>query len=102
MTVAARAIPVLSVHDSFIIDYTRVGELKRVMGMASKWVVGIALGVDANGGGVDSYAKAGARDVMLDFQLWRETPRGDGYLGRLKRWEERTAREVVPYGRGGG
>ncbi|MEP0154031.1 hypothetical protein [Pseudophaeobacter sp.] len=36
-----QAVPVLSVHDSYLIDYTRVGELKRVSG----------------GEGVDGYTK---------------------------------------------
>jgi hypothetical protein len=31
-----RSIPVLSVHDSFIIDYTHVDEQKRAMGVASQ------------------------------------------------------------------
>jgi hypothetical protein len=97
-----RSIPVLSVHDSFIIDYTRVDELKRVMGVASKWVVGRRLALESNGAGLDSYSGAGDQAVMLDFQSWRETPRGDGYRSRLRRWEERKARAVVPYGRGGG
>ncbi len=95
-----RSIPVPSVHDSFIVDYTRVDELKRVMGVASQWVTGLRLAVEANGSGLDSYADAEDRAVMLDFQSWRETARGDGYRNRLTRWEERKAREVVPYSRG--
>lgn len=94
-----RSIPVLSVHDSFIIDYTRVDELKRVMGVASKWVVGAALEMDASGPGLDVHLCD--REVRLDFECWRETVRGDGYLRRLKRWEEGKGREVVSYSRGG-
>ncbi|MBN8630158.1 MAG: hypothetical protein J0L76_04800 [Rhodobacterales bacterium] len=94
-----RGVPVLSIHDSFIIDYTRVEELKRVMGIASRIAVGRALAVEANGAGLDRFSSAEERAVMLDFQSWREAPRGDGYRNRLKRWEERKAREVVPYGR---
>jgi hypothetical protein len=94
-----RGVPVLSVHDSFIIDYTRVDELKRVMGVASKWVVGRALEVEASGQGLGT--QSGATGVSLDFECWRETARGDGYLGRLQRWEERQGREVVSFSRGG-
>jgi hypothetical protein len=97
-----RSIPVLSVHDSFIIDYTHAEELKRVMGVASQWVVGRRLAVEANGAGLDSYSREREGAVMLDFQSWRETPRGEGYRNRLQRWEERKARKVVPYGRGEG
>jgi hypothetical protein len=95
-----RRIPVLSVHDSFIIDYTRVDELKRVMGLASKWVVGKALMVEAAGPGLGTLS--GGRAVNLDFECWRETARCDGYLQRLKQWEERKGREVVSFSRGGG
>lgn len=52
-----RAIPVLSVHDSFIIDYTQVGELKRAMGVASKLIIGRELTVEANGLGLDEFEK---------------------------------------------
>ncbi len=38
-----QAVPVLSVHDSYIIDYTRVGELKQVMAAASEEVAGAPL-----------------------------------------------------------
>ncbi|NRB18689.1 MAG: hypothetical protein HRU33_14290 [Rhodobacteraceae bacterium] len=38
-----QGVPVLSVHDSYLIDYTRVGELKRVMAVASEAVAGAAL-----------------------------------------------------------
>ena len=90
-----KGIPVLSVHDSFIVPYTHVAELKRVMGLAAKRVVGRALSVDASGPGLDEIG--GGNDVRLDFQSWRQTPRGDGYLARLRGWEERRGREVVPY-----
>lgn len=35
-----QGIPVLSVHDSYIIDYMKVAELRHVMAEASKAVVG--------------------------------------------------------------
>ena len=90
-----KGIPVLSVHDSFIVPYTHVAELKRVMGLAAKRVVGRALAVDASGPGLDEIG--GNNDVRLDFQSWRQTPSSDGYLVRLKGWEERNDREVVPF-----
>lgn len=93
-----RGIPVLSVHDSFIIDYTHVGDLKRIMGLAALHVVGKPLAIEAIGLGLDEISDDPA--VVLDYQTWRETPRGRGYLGRLSRWEDRKSREAVPYGVG--
>ena len=90
-----KGIPVLSVHDSFIIPFTHVGELRRVMGRASRRLVGSALAVEASGPGLDEIGEDA--DVGLDFQSWRQTSRCDGYLVRLKRWEERKGKEVVPY-----
>lgn len=88
----------LSVHDSFIIDYTHVGDLKRIMGLAARNVVGRALALDANGLGLDEISDD--RAVVLDYQTWRETPRGSGYRERLSRWEGRKGKEVVPYSPG--
>jgi hypothetical protein len=79
-----KGVPVLSVHDSFIIDYTRVKELKRVMAAASRRVVGKALAVSADGLRLDEIAEDPEVNVMLDFQCWRQTPRSQGYLQRLK------------------
>jgi len=39
----AQGVPVLSVHDSFIVDYTRVGELKQAMALASEAALGACL-----------------------------------------------------------
>jgi len=92
-----KSVPVLSVHDSFIIDYTRVGELKRVMAAASEQVAGVALPVSAKALGLDEMEA----DDRLDFVEWYQIPRTLGYLGRLKGWEERTGLTVVPYDRRG-
>jgi hypothetical protein len=64
------------------------------MGLAARLVVGKALAIDANGFGLDEMTDD--RAVVLDYQTWRETPRGEGYLDRIRRWEERKGREVVP------
>lgn len=89
-------VPVLSVHDSFIIDYSRVGELKRVMADASREVVGRELPVSFVGLGLDE-----VDDKMReDLKSWRDerVERCDGYLARKSAWEKRTGREVVPWG----
>lgn len=93
----SKGIPVLSVHDSFIIDYTHVRLLKRMMRWAAQKVVGTELAADASGLGFDELD--GDLDVQLDFEAWRETARGEGYLGRIRRWEERKGKKIIPYKR---
>lgn len=88
-----QGVPVLSVHDSFIIDYTRVGELKRVMADASAALVGRPLAVSEASPGVDEMDP----EVRLDFEAWTQAPRCAGYLRRMKAWESRVGREVAPY-----
>lgn len=88
-----QGIPVLSVHDSFIIDYTRAGELKRVMAEASAAVVGRAMPISASAVGLDEMEPA----VRLDFETWVQVPRCPAYLQRMRAWEARVGREIIPY-----
>ncbi|WP_171167018.1 hypothetical protein [Ruegeria sp. HKCCA0370] len=90
-----QAVPVLSVHDSFIIDYTRVGELKRVMAEASAEVAGAPLPTSNKFYGLDEQADPNA-DHVKDYVIWRQTARSEAYLQRLAEHERRTGREVVP------
>ncbi len=46
-------VPVLCIHDSFLVPYTHVRLLKAVMQQAALQVVGVALAVEANGAGLD-------------------------------------------------
>lgn len=89
-----RGIPVLSVHDSFIVPYTHVGLLRRVMAVAARAVVGKALAMESKWLGLDEMGEDPV--VLLDFQTWFQTERCRGYLGRLSRWEKRTGRVVIP------
>jgi len=92
---AEQGVPVLSVHDSFIIDYTRVGELKRVMAEASEAVVGRPLPVSTDALGLDEIEA----EHRADFIAWRQAPRSEGYMARMKGWEDRAGEVVVPYDR---
>lgn len=65
------------------------------MGLASMKVVGNSLEVEASSLGLDEIPAD--TDVRLDFQSWRQTARCDGYLVRLRTWEERNGKVVVPY-----
>ncbi len=91
-----QGVPVLSVHDSCIIDYTRVGELKRVMAEASEAVVGRALPTANQFYGLDEQQDPTA-DFVRDYIVWRQTARSDGYLRRLADHEARTGVEVEPF-----
>ena len=84
----AQSIPVLSVHDSYIIDYHHVGELRGVMSVASKAVVGEPLAVSSNGSGLDEFTDDRPY-VVQDFIRWQQSPRSEGYLQRLAAHEER-------------
>ena len=79
--------PVLTVHDSCIVDYTRAGELRQVMAEASAAVVGRPLPVTANGVGLDEVGP----DRRDDLKAWRDerVVRCCGYLERLTAWRER-------------
>jgi hypothetical protein len=80
----AIGVPVLSVHDSFIIGYDRGGELKRVMAEASEVVVGRALPVSSSGIGLDEVTDEQRDDLVQ----WREerVERSAGYVARLEAW----------------
>lgn len=94
-----RGIPVLSVHDSFIIDYTHVKELKGAMRAASNAVVGRALELSQLGLGLDEMQAQGDDETTNDFVWWRQAPRCSGYLKRLSSWEDKVGRVIVPYDR---
>jgi len=91
-----QAVPVLSVHDSYLIDYTRVAELKQVMADASRAVAGAALPTSNQFYGLDEQDDPKAEHV-LDYVAWRQTARSEGYLKRLAEHEARTSVEVVPF-----
>lgn len=87
--------PVLSVHDSCIIDYTRVAELKWVMTEASETVIGTVLPTANQFFGLDEVDTEA--EHVRDYVIWRQTARSEGYLPRLAEHERRTSIEVVPF-----
>lgn len=91
-----RGIPVLSVHDSFIIDYNRVEELKRIMALASRIVLGRKVPVSQWDSGIDEFRDR-AWSIQLNIEAWRETARSETYLKRLADWEARKNRTIIPY-----
>lgn len=94
----SRKIPVLCIHDSFIIDYTHVRKLKLIMQLAAKRVVGRSLPVESKGLGWDEAASSEWPDfVIQDFRSHTELPRCPGYLKRLTVWETASAKQVLPF-----
>ena len=79
----AKVIPVLCIHDSFIVPYTHVRQLKAAMGLASRAVVGLPLAVEASAPGVDEMRQA-PLEVQQDYVTWMQSPRCPGYLSRLE------------------
>ena len=90
-----QGVPVLSVHDSYLIDFTRVGELKRVMAEASEAVAGAALPTANQFFGLDEQDPTA--EHVRDYVIWRQTPRSEGYLQRMAEHEQRTGRPVEPF-----
>ena len=84
-------------HDSFIIDYTRVDELKRVMAEASAAVVGRALPVSQSGLGLGEFRADAPGYQVLDFISWCQAPKQEKYLERLQLWENMKGKQVIPY-----
>jgi len=75
-------VPVLCIHDSFIVPYDQVARLKGVMTNASQMILGQPLPFDASGLGLDEVTDW-PHDQQLDFIAWRQLERCAGYLSRL-------------------
>ena len=77
-----QAIPVLSVHDSYIIDCTRVAEMRAAMAKASEAVVGRSLPTSIKLPDMPEYSEV--TDGMLKAHIQnRKDVRCQGYLDRM-------------------
>ena len=86
-----RSIPVLSVHDSYIIDYRYVTELKEVMAEASLAVVGRSLPTSIKLPDMPEYSEIS--DEMFQSHIKRRKDvRCQGYLDRLRRHQAKLIR----------
>ncbi|MBJ2153660.1 hypothetical protein [Paracoccus sp. IB05] len=90
-------LPVLTVHDSVIVPYTHSRLLKAIMVQAAEEVVGRPLPLEAEHAGLDDMRDK-PLEIQQDFEWWRETARCEGYLQRLKAWEESHGQVVVSLG----
>jgi len=92
---AEQGIPVLSVHDSYIIDHMKVAELRQVMAEASEVVVGRALPTAIKLPDMPEYANVSDEELQEHIEN-RKGLRCQGYLDRLLAYEARTGRVISP------
>ncbi|OSQ41943.1 hypothetical protein MGEO_20875 [Marivita geojedonensis] len=92
-----QGIPVLSVHDSYIIDCWKVDELRQAMADASKAVVGRPLATSIKLPGKEEYSFVSDYELQTYIENNLNPPRCDGYVDRLQAFEKRTGRDIGPY-----
>jgi hypothetical protein len=89
-----QGIPVLSVHDSYIVECSHVTEMQEVMAKASEAVVGMPLSTSIKL--ADMPEQMGATDKAIkEHILQREVVRSQGYLDRLARFKARKPHESL-------
>lgn len=92
-------IPVLSVHDSYIIDHMKVAELREVMAEASEAVVGRALPTAIKLPDMPEYENVTDEELQEHIEN-REGLRCAGYMDRVFAYQERTNRSIAPVVKG--
>ena len=85
-----KGIPVLCVHDSFIIDYEHSQQLKTVMRSVSQYVVGHPIPVSNNYQGLDE-VRASTPQLVHDYQQLRHLDRCPEYRVRQRLFAERVS-----------
>ena len=89
-----KGIPVLSVHDSYIIDCWKVAELRSAMADASEAVVGRPLTASIKLPGREEYSFVSDYELQTYIENNLNPPRCDGYVERLEAFEARTGRDI--------
>ncbi|MDO6523970.1 hypothetical protein Q4578_20475, partial [Shimia thalassica] len=98
-----QGIPVLSVHDSYIVDCQYVGDLRQVMAEASEEVVGRPLRSSYNIPGREAFVPVGEQALKkyihdLQWAVYEtEQTACDGYVRRVLGYQELTGRLISPY-----
>ena len=90
-----KGVPVLSVHDSYIIDHMKVAELRQVMAEASEAVMGRALPTAINLPDMPEYADVTDEQLQEHIEN-RKGIRCQGYVDRMLAYEARTGRNICP------
>jgi hypothetical protein len=98
-----KGIPVLSIHDSYLVDCQHVGELRQVMLDASEEVTGRPLRMSYNIPGREEFQDVDETALKkhvhdLRWAVYEKEQRAcEGYTRRLLRFQERTGRVIAPY-----
>ena len=90
-----QGMPVLSVHDSYIIDHMKVAELQQVMAEASEAVVGRPLPTAIKLPDLPEYSHVSNEQLQEHIEN-RQGIRCTGYMDRLFDYQERTGRTISP------
>ncbi|MFG6535700.1 hypothetical protein ACGYK5_17890, partial [Sulfitobacter sp. 1A16787] len=96
-----KGIPVLSVHDSYIIDHMKVAELRTVMAEASKAVMGRPLPTAIKLPDMPEYSPVSDDELQERIEN-REGLRCVGYMNRLFDYQKRTNKNLSPVVRADG
>ncbi|MBY6006718.1 hypothetical protein KUV62_22570, partial [Salipiger bermudensis] len=97
-----RGVPVLSIHDSYIIDHWHVDELRDMMDMASRAVThgsvigGFALETSIKLPDRAEYSDVSSEDLRQYVDLARRIEPSAGYIARMEAFERRTGRSIAP------
>jgi hypothetical protein len=94
-----QGVPVLSVHDSYIIDHMKVAELRTVMAAASREVTGHALPTAIKLPDMEEYADVSDKQLQTHIEN-RQGLRCEGYMNRLFAYQDRTGHVIAPVARG--
>ena len=78
----------LGIHDSFIIDYRRARQLKTVMSLVARKVLGSEVEVSRNYQGLDEIERDNP-SLAEDYLIFRSLPRCPAYLVRQRLFKER-------------
>lgn len=83
-----RGIPVLGVHDSFIIDHSRSLQLKTAMRLAARAVLGVEVEVSHTYQGLDEVQRTHP-SLAEDYLAFRAVPRCPAYMVRQRLFQKR-------------
>ena len=86
--------PVLSVHDSYLIDCWKVAELRKAMADATEAVVGQSLKTSIKLPGKEEYSFVSDQELQTYIENNLSPPRCDGYVERLQTFEKRSGRNL--------
>jgi len=85
-----RDIPILCIHDSFIVPHNRTLELREVMADVTTHQLGGPLEVSQDFPGIDQFVRdAGIEHLQAYWRIRGLPERSEGYLRRLRRFRER-------------